>query len=113
MKRFVWLALFAFGTALAQVQPVIPLQAQVEACCCCEDTTADACAQSKSQAMDDCLSCISCAPALSTLLPATAIAVAASPAEISRLKWLEEKGPHAHLPAAPDPAAPPGLNRPN
>ncbi len=92
MKPFVWLALLAFGTALVQVQPVIPLRAQVVACCCCEDTTADACARTSPKGMSDCVPCTTCAPALSTLLPATAIAVEAGPEEISRLKWLEEKG---------------------
>ncbi len=36
MKRLVWLILFAFGTALAQVQPVdMPVKPQA-ACGCCE-----------------------------------------------------------------------------
>lgn len=92
MKRFVCLALFAFGTALAQVQPMIPLEAQGVACCCCEDTTADACARTSPKGMSDCMTCTTCAPALSTLLPATSIAVEAGPAEISRLNWRAEKG---------------------
>ena len=36
MKRFVWLALFAFCTALAQVQPVDMPAKKHEACNCCE-----------------------------------------------------------------------------
>ena len=36
MKRFVWLLIIAFCTAIAQVQPVAPLQVEQEACDCCE-----------------------------------------------------------------------------
>jgi hypothetical protein len=36
MKRFVWLVLFAFCTALAQVQPVDLLVKKHEVCGCCE-----------------------------------------------------------------------------
>ena len=36
MKRFVWLLLAAFCTAIAQVQPVEPLQAKQASCDCCE-----------------------------------------------------------------------------
>lgn len=37
MKRFAWLAIFAFCTALAQVQPVdLPVQKH-EVCGCCEE----------------------------------------------------------------------------
>lgn len=37
MKRFVWLLLLAFGTALAQVSPVEPLVAKTASCGCCEE----------------------------------------------------------------------------
>jgi hypothetical protein len=37
MKRFVWLLVIAFCTAIAQVQPVEPLQATQPACGCCEE----------------------------------------------------------------------------
>ncbi len=36
MKRFVWLLLLAFGTALAQVQPVDVPEKPQEDCGCCE-----------------------------------------------------------------------------
>ena len=36
MKRFVWLLLLAFGTALAQVQPVDLPVTKHEVCGCCE-----------------------------------------------------------------------------
>jgi hypothetical protein len=36
MKRLVWLLLIAFGTALAQVQPVDVPVTKHEACCCCD-----------------------------------------------------------------------------
>jgi hypothetical protein len=36
MKRLVWLLLLAFGTVLAQVQPVDAPVAKVKACSCCE-----------------------------------------------------------------------------
>ena len=42
MKRFVWLLLVAFCTAIAQVQPVAPLQAKQASCDCC-DGEASAC----------------------------------------------------------------------
>lgn len=48
MKRLVWLVLLAFGTALAQVQPVDLSVTQDKGCCCCEDQ-AGACG------MPDCL----------------------------------------------------------
>jgi len=37
MKRFVWLVLFAFCTALAQVQPVDMLVKKSDVCGCCEE----------------------------------------------------------------------------
>ena len=37
MKRFVWLLLAAFCTAIAQVQPVEPLQPKQASCGCCEE----------------------------------------------------------------------------
>ena len=37
MKRFVWLVLFAFCTAVAQVQPVQPVTQVQDACDCCAD----------------------------------------------------------------------------
>ncbi|AOS43746.1 hypothetical protein Verru16b_00801 [Lacunisphaera limnophila] len=36
MKRLVWLLIAVFGTAFAQVSPVVSPFAQDEACCCCE-----------------------------------------------------------------------------
>lgn len=60
MKRLVWLLIAVFGTAFAQVQPVVSPFAQDEACCCCEDA-AGACG------MPD------CAPAPTTCQPAFAL----------------------------------------
>ena len=37
MKRFVWLLIIAFCTAIAQVQPVESVQAKQAACGCCEE----------------------------------------------------------------------------
>lgn len=37
MKRLVWLLIAVFGTAFAQVQPVVSPLAQDDVCCCCED----------------------------------------------------------------------------
>ena len=39
MKRFVWFFLAAFCAALAQVQPVEPLQAKHASCGCCDGET--------------------------------------------------------------------------
>lgn len=36
MKRLVWLLIAVFGTAFAQVSPVVSPLVQDEACCCCE-----------------------------------------------------------------------------
>lgn len=36
MKRLVWLLIAVFGTAFAQVSPVVSPFVQDEACCCCE-----------------------------------------------------------------------------
>lgn len=36
MKCLVWLLIAVFGTAFAQVSPVVSPFAQNEACCCCE-----------------------------------------------------------------------------
>ena len=40
MKRFVWLILAAFCTAIAQVQPVEPLQTKQASCGCCDEAGA-------------------------------------------------------------------------
>jgi len=68
MKRFVWLLVLAFCTAVVQVQPVQPLQAKQAGCDCC-DKDANACG------MPD------CAPP-----PATAPAPAVLANEISTLR---------------------------
>jgi len=93
MKRFAWLALFSFCTALAQVQPVQPVAGKNGQCSCCEEQTAGSCAHGTAKGMEDCtMPCAPCVPALNTLLPATVIVAAASPAEVTRLNWQHEKG---------------------
>jgi hypothetical protein len=64
MKRLVWLLIAVFGTAFAQVSPVVSPFVQDEACCCC-DGPAGACG------MPDCAPApTACAPALTLPIPA-------------------------------------------
>lgn len=70
MKRLVWLLLFAFGTALAQVSPVDVRLHPGEVCSCCERP--GACD------MPDCLPApVTTQPVFQTANPATVARVAA------------------------------------
>jgi hypothetical protein len=69
MKRFVWVVLLAFCTALAQVQPVQAVAKAQEDCGCCEPA-ANACG------MPDCAP-VPCSPSGATLAAAPTIAVRA------------------------------------
>jgi hypothetical protein len=65
MKRFVWILLAAFCTAIAQVQPVEPLPLKQASCGCCEDG-AGACG------MRDCVPPPACPSACAGLVLASA-----------------------------------------
>ncbi len=70
MKRLVWLLIAVFGTAFAQVSPVISPFVQDETCCCCEGA-AGACG------MPDCAPApTACQPGLALQTPAAQRAVA-------------------------------------
>lgn len=73
MKRFVWLLLAAFCTAIAQVQPVEPLQTKQASCGCCEE--AGSCG------MRDCAPPPSCPSTGAGLVLASASATLRSEAE--------------------------------
>jgi hypothetical protein len=70
MKRLVWLLIAVFGTAFAQVSPVISPFAQEEACCCTGEP-AGACG------MPDCAPApTACQPSLTLQTPTAQRAVA-------------------------------------
>lgn len=98
MKRLAWLLLFAFGTAIAQVQPVDVRLLPEEKCCCCEDE-GGACG------MPDCAPAPgNCAqPVLQVQSPAQAVAKRAAPApQVSREKFYVQFVPPARIaPALP------------
>jgi hypothetical protein len=74
MKRFVWLILAAFCTAIAQVQPVEPLQMKQASCDCCEEG-AGACG------MRDCAPAPSCPSTGASLVLASGAATLRAEAE--------------------------------
>ena len=92
MKRFVWLLLFAFCTALAQVQPVDVPGAKVAKCDCCEDQ-AGACG------MPDCVA----QPAAGQ--PVASPAAAGQQSEVPRLT--RAKREHFYVQFLPRPALKP------
>jgi hypothetical protein len=94
MKRLVWLVLFAFGTALAQVSPVELPVTKHEICGCCE--------QPGACGMPDCLPLpVSAQPVFNLAGPARTLRLAAQaslPApRADREMFFEKFLPRAHV----------------
>lgn len=105
MKHLVWLMLLAFGTALAQVQPVVMPLAQDVVCCCCEDG-AGGCEMDPGTGRADCYACVTCIPAQVFVPAGDLVAPDTCFAELSRLDWMSET---ANALAYPPPLPPPRL----
>lgn len=96
MKRFVWIVLLAFCSALAQVQPVQPVTQVQEKCGCCEDG-ANACG------MPDCAT-VPGAPTAPTVATSPSVALRAeADSVLPKSRSLRD---HFYAQFVPSPAVP-------